>query len=72
MINRPIAPNEMLGIGLMLAAAGLYFMLVGLSVLPPPRGRYLAGMLWLPTCIGFVFLLAGLGFLAQRFGRAWR
>jgi hypothetical protein len=72
MSNHPATPNEMLGIGLMLASAGLYFMLVGLSVLPPPRGRYLEGMLWLPTCVGFVFLLAGFGFLAQRFGRARR
>jgi hypothetical protein len=72
MSHRPTTPNEKLGIGLMLASAGLYFMLVGLSVLPPPRGRYLEGMLWLPSCVGAAFVLAGIGFLLQRFGRAWR
>jgi hypothetical protein len=68
MSHRPTTPNEQLGIGLMLAGSGAYFMLVGLSVLPPPRGRYLDGLLWLPACLGFAFVVAGGAFLLRRFG----
>jgi hypothetical protein len=40
-------------------------------VLPVPGGRNnLHGPLWLSTCIGLIFFLAGAAFLVQRFGRA--
>jgi hypothetical protein len=71
MSNRPATPKELLGLGVGLSAVGLYFILIGFSVLPVPGGRHnLHGPLWLSTCIGLIFLLAGAAFLLQRFGRA--
>jgi hypothetical protein len=71
MSERPATPTEMLVIGTGLSAAGIYFGLVGFAVLPVPGGRAnLHGPLWLSTCIGLIFLLGGVAFLLQRFGRA--
>jgi hypothetical protein len=63
--------REMRWIGIIAAAIGCYFSLVGLAVLPVPGGP---GNLHAPLCIvlliGLMFLLAGAAALMQSFGRA--
>jgi len=57
-------------IGIGLAAAGLYCMLIGLEILPVPGGRAnLHGPLWLALLIGFVLALAGAAAVIQATGR---
>ena len=69
--KQPATPREIRWIGLSAAAAGLYFVLVGLSLLPLPGGaRSLHGPLWLVLLAGLVFVLAGVAALVQAAGRA--
>ena len=65
------SPAQMTSIGIGLAIAGLYGVLIGLEVLPVPGGRdNLHGPLWLATLIGGLVLLAAASCLIQAFGRA--
>src|SRR5919109_2560113 len=58
--NRPAMRKEMLVIGLIAGGAGLFFVLVGLGIVPPPGGKEsLHGPLWVVFCAGLVFLLGG-------------
>lgn len=67
----PATSRELRWIGTGLAAAGFYFMLVGLSLLPVPGGpRNLHGPLWVILLVGLVFLLAGVAMFIQAAGRA--
>ena len=47
----------LLAIGAVCAAGGIYFVLVGLGLAPPPSK--LNGPLWLSICVGLVFLAGG-------------
>ena len=69
--TKPATPKEMIGIGAVFAAIGLYFMLVGAAVLPIPGGpRNLHAPLWIAFCAGLVFFLGGVAVLLQGFGKA--
>ena len=48
---------QLLAIGTVCAAGGIYFVLVGCGLTPPPSK--LNGPQWLATCIGLVFLAGG-------------
>jgi hypothetical protein len=69
--SKPASAGEMTLIGIGAALFGIYFMLVGLGVLPVPGG---AGNLhaphWIAFCCGAVFGLAGLAVMLQAAGRA--
>ena len=56
--------------GVVCAAIGAYFMLVGLGVLPPPGGRNSKDPLWIGFIAGLVFFLGGVALLLQAAGRA--
>jgi hypothetical protein len=61
----------MVGFGALFAAVGLYFMLVGASLLPIPGGpRNLHAPLWIVACAGLVFFLGGAAVMIQGFGKA--
>lgn len=69
--TKTATPREMLWIGALFAAIGLYFILVGTGVLPIPGGpRNLHGPLWLVLCAGLAFFLGGAAAMMQGFGRA--
>lgn len=69
--RQPATPREASVIGAIAAAAGLYFMLVGLGVLPVPGGpRNLHAPLWVALVAGLVFFLGGVAVLLQVLGRA--
>jgi hypothetical protein len=69
--QQPAMSREMLWIGAGATAAGLYFMLVGLAVLPVPGGRSnLHGPLWIALLIGIAVCLAGVCAFIQGIGRA--
>jgi hypothetical protein len=69
--QQPATPREIRWIGAGAIAAGLYFILVGLGLLPVPGGpRNLHGPLWLVLLVGLVFFLAGIAMLVQVMGRA--
>jgi hypothetical protein len=69
--QQPAMSREMLWIGAGAAAVGLYFILVGLAVLPVPGGRSnLHGPLWIALLIGIAVFLAGVCALIQAIGRA--
>jgi len=69
--STPATPREMRWIGTGVAAVGLYFMLVGLGLLPLPGGpSCLHGPLWLVLLAGLIFFLAGAAVLLQGIGRA--
>jgi hypothetical protein len=58
-------------IGAAAAAVGLYFVLVGLGILPVPGGtRNLHSPLWVVLLAGLAFLLGGAAVLLQVIGRA--
>lgn len=70
-MEQPATPREARWIGAGAAAVGLYFMLVGLGLLPVPGGpRSLHGPLWIVLAVGLAFFLAALGVLVQVVGRA--
>lgn len=69
--QRPATPTQILVFGLITAAIGGYFALVGGGLLPIPGGpANLHAPLWVLFCVGLAFLLAGIALLVQRFGRA--
>jgi len=71
MSNRPATRNETILIGGLAGAAGLYFTLVGVGVLPVPGGPgSLHAPLWVIGCAGLIFLFAGAAVSMQWFGRA--
>jgi hypothetical protein len=49
--------RSLLAIGAICAACGIYFVLVGLDLTPPPSK--INGPLWLSICVGLVFLAGG-------------
>jgi hypothetical protein len=60
-----------LWIGLLCTGVGLYFMLVGVGVLPIPGGpRNLHGPLWIVVCAGLAFFLGGATVTMQVLGGA--
>lgn len=60
-------------VGVIAAAAGVYFVLVSLGVLPIPGGpRNLHGPLWVVFCVGLAFLLAGAAVFLQGVTRTER
>lgn len=69
--GKPATPREMIWIGALFAGVGLYFILVGLSVLPIPGGpRNLHAPLWVVVCAGLPFFLGGLAVMLQGIGKA--
>ena len=54
---------QLLAIGTVCAAGGIYFVLVGCGLAPPPSK--LNGPQWLATCIGLVFLAGGVMVLVR-------
>ncbi|HEY7459094.1 MAG TPA: hypothetical protein VH765_10100 [Xanthobacteraceae bacterium] len=62
--KRPATPKEMLVVGLIAACIGLFFVLIGLGLVPPPGGKKaLHAPLWVVLCAGLAFLLAGAALL---------
>jgi hypothetical protein len=58
--KRPATRKEMLVIGLIAGGAGLFFVLVGLGIVPPPGGKKaLHAPLWVVFCAGLAFFLGG-------------
>jgi hypothetical protein len=49
--------RQLLAIGAVCAAGGVYFILVGLGLAPPPSK--INGPMWLSSCVGLVFLAGG-------------
>jgi hypothetical protein len=69
--QKPATPKEMIGFGLVCAAVGLYFILVGAGVLPPHGGpKNLHAPLWVVACCGAAFFLGGLALILQGAGKA--
>lgn len=54
---------QLLAIGTVCAAGGVYFVLVGLGLAPPPSK--INGPQWLATCVGLVFLAGGVMVLVR-------
>jgi hypothetical protein len=64
-------PHEVRWIGAGAALIGLYFLSIGIGLLPVPGGpRNLHGPLWIVLLVGLTFLLAGVAVLIQVIGRA--
>src|SRR3954469_21723634 len=60
-----------LGLGISVAALGLYFALVGFGVLPVPGGESnLHGPFWIIVGAGLVFAFGGAALVIQSIGRA--
>jgi hypothetical protein len=58
--KRPATRKEMLVIGLIAGGAGLFFVLIGLGIVPPPGGtKALHAPLWVVFCAGLAFFLGG-------------
>jgi len=71
MSKSPASRNEMILIGVLATMAGLYFVLVGMGVLPIPGGpSRLHAPLWIIVCAGLIFLFAGSAVLMQGIGKA--
>jgi hypothetical protein len=67
----PASPKEMIGIGAVFAAIGVYFMLIGAGVLPVPGGpRNLHAPLWVVVLAGLTFFLGGVAAGLQGIGKA--
>jgi hypothetical protein len=67
--ERPATRNEILLIGTVATAVGLYFSLVGAGALPIPGGpNNLHAPLWVVFCAGLAFLLAGVAILMHGAG----
>jgi len=54
---------RLMAIGAACAGAGIYFVLVGFGVVPPPSK--INGPLWLSICVGLVFLAGGVSVLVR-------
>ena len=69
MAERPATKTEILALGFIAAGIGLYFMLVGLGLLPIPGGpKNLHAPLWVVFAAGLAFALAGIAVLMHGFG----
>lgn len=69
--QKPATRKELIAIGLLSAAIGLYFALVGLGFLPIPGGKgNLHAPLWVVFLAGLVFFLGGAAALLQVAGGA--
>lgn len=69
--RKPSTPKELLAIGMLCAAVGLYFMLVGAGLLPIPGGpKNLHAPLWIVFFCGIPFFLGGLAVVLQGLGKA--
>lgn len=69
--GNPGTPREKVVIGLIFAAVGAYFMLVGAGLLPIPGGpRNLHAPLWIVVFCGIPFFLGGLAVFLQGIGKA--
>ena len=69
--GKPATPKEMLAIGLLFAAVGLYFALTGLGVFPIPGGpKNLHAPLWIVFLAGLAFFLGGATAILQGIGKA--
>jgi hypothetical protein len=67
----PLSRWQMLGVGCAAGAAGVYLLLLGAGILPVPGGPgNLHGPLWLVSCVGIAFFLAGAALTLQAAGRA--
>jgi hypothetical protein len=65
------SPMQTRLVGAGAAAFGLWLILVGLGVLPPPGGpRNIQGPLWLSVAAGLAFFLAGAAIVLQLWGNA--
>lgn len=68
--SMPATRKDMVWIGACAAAVGVYFMLVGVGLLPIPGGeRNLHGPLWIVLCAGIPFFLGGLTAFLQGVGK---
>lgn len=66
----PATRKEMVWIGAGAAAVGVYFMLVGVGLLPIPGGkRNLHSPLWVVLCAGIPFFFGGLTVFLQGIGK---
>jgi hypothetical protein len=64
--NRTATPREARWIGALVVAVGLYFMSIGLGLLPVPGGpRNLHAPLWIVLLAGLIFFLGGVAVLMQ-------
>ena len=71
MSERPATRKEIIFVGVIGAAVGLYFILVGAGVLPVPGGpRSLHAPLWVVLCAGLAFFLGGVAVLIGAAGHA--
>jgi hypothetical protein len=69
--TKPATPKQMLVMGTIAAAAGVYFLLLGAGLLPIPGGpSNLHGPLWIALCVGLAFFLAGGALFMQVIGHA--
>jgi len=69
--SKAATPKEMIVIGGICAAAGVYFMLIGFGVLPVPGGpRNLHAPLWVVVFCGAPFFLGGVTVMLQGFGKS--
>src|SRR5262245_11120661 len=61
--QQPLSRSSTLAIGALAAAAGGYFVLVALGLVPPPGRRNPHDPTWILFCAGLVFLAGGLAIL---------
>ena len=59
-LQQPLSRSTTVAIGAIAAAAGGYFILVSLGMVPPPGRRNPHDPLWIVFCAGLAFLLGGL------------
>jgi hypothetical protein len=59
----PTADRSLIVIGILTAAAGLYFALVGIAAVPPPSR--INGPIWLALVVGAVFFAAGISVIVR-------
>ena len=58
--QQPLSSKQTMGIGALFAAVGLYFILLGLGILPVPGGpKALHAPFWIVVCAGLIFFLGG-------------
>jgi phosphatidylglycerophosphate synthase len=68
--SSPATPRQRIVVGIGLAAAGVYFVLVGAGVQPPPGGSdNLHAPLWVVVCLGLLILISGMAIVIQGVGR---
>ena len=61
--RKPASNGEVIAIGTIAAGAGLYFALVGLTLLPPPSR--INGPIWLSLLAGIAFFSAGISVIVS-------